>query len=158
MTLPLSTAPLSAQRGLAQNTPWGSMARFQRVRWPSLPRQILPWTPFRLPRSAFHGWLGCYLRIKIEEDFRRFPAIPRATKQFEERYKGRTAVERVNARLKIFWGADDGNVVGARRFHGHVGAVMIIHAAVALWLGAQPRWEGTPGQTPPHPLPPKLAR
>jgi len=31
-------------------------------------------------------------------------------------YKGRTAVERVNARLKIFWGADDGNLVGARRF------------------------------------------
>ena len=36
------------------------------------------------------------MRIKQETDLRRFPPIPRATKQFEERYKGRTAVERVN--------------------------------------------------------------
>jgi DDE family transposase len=101
---------------------------------------------------------GLSVRIKIEEDFRRFPAIPRATKQFEERYKGRTAVERVNARLKIFWGADDGNVVGARRFHGFVGAVMVIHAAVALWLAAQPRWEGTLGNTRLSPIAQMLAR
>ena len=101
---------------------------------------------------------GLSVRIKIEEDFRRFPAIPRATKQFEERYKGRTAVERVNARLKIFWGADDGNLVGARRFHGFVGAVMVIHAAVALWLAAQPRWEGTLGNTRLSPIAQMLAR
>jgi hypothetical protein len=101
---------------------------------------------------------GLSVRVKCEEDLRRFPAIPRATKQFEERYKGRTAVERVNARLKIFWGVDDGNVVGARRFHGHVGAVMIIHAAVAVWLAAQPRWEGTLGNTRLGPIAQALAR
>jgi hypothetical protein len=101
---------------------------------------------------------GLSVRIKCEEDLRRFPAIPRATKQFEERYKGRTAVERVNARLKIFWGVDDGNVVGSRRFHGHVGAVMVIHAAVALWLAKQPRWEGTLGNTRLSPIAQMLAR
>ncbi len=36
------------------------------------------------------------------------PPLPRATKKFERLYKGRTSVERVNARLKLFWGADDG--------------------------------------------------
>lgn len=101
---------------------------------------------------------GLNVRIKIEEDPRRFPAIPRATRQFEERYKGRTAVERVNARLKIFWGADDGNLAGARRFHGFVGAVMVIHAAVALWLAKQPRWEGTLGNTRLSPIAQMLAR
>jgi hypothetical protein len=101
---------------------------------------------------------GLSVRIKCEEDLRRFPAIPRATKQFEERYKGRTAVERVNARLKIFWGVDDGNVAGARRFHGHVGAVMVIHAAVAVWLAKQPRWEGTLGNTRLSPIAQMLAR
>jgi hypothetical protein len=101
---------------------------------------------------------GLSVRIKCEEDLRRFPAIPRATRQFEERYKGRTAVERVNARLKIFWGVDDGNVAGARRFHGHVGAVMIVHAAVALWLAKQPRWEGTLGGTRLSPIAQALAR
>jgi Transposase DDE domain len=101
---------------------------------------------------------GLSVRIKCQEDLRRFPAIPRATQQFEKRYKGRTAVERVNGRLKIFWGVDDGNVVGARRFHGYVHAVMIIHVAVALWLAKQPRWEGTLGNTRLSPIAAMLAR
>jgi hypothetical protein len=101
---------------------------------------------------------GLSVRIKCEEDLRRFPAIPRATERFEERYKGRTAVERVNGRIKIFWGADDGNVTGSRRFFGFVGAVMIVHAAVAVWLAAQPRWEGTLGNTRLSPIAQALAR
>jgi hypothetical protein len=60
---------------------------------------------------------GLIVRVPSTLDLRRFPPIPRATREFERRYKGRTAVERVNARTKIFWGLDDGNVTGARRFH-----------------------------------------
>src|SRR5262249_31180247 len=52
---------------------------------------------------------GLTARVPCKLDLRRFPPIPRATKEFERLYKGRTSVERVNARLKIFWGADDGN-------------------------------------------------
>ena len=89
---------------------------------------------------------GRTLRVKCEIDLRRFPPIPRATKKFERLYDGRTAVERINARLKIFWGADDGNVVGARRFHAFVGAVMIVHAAFAMLLAKHPRREGTLGK------------
>jgi hypothetical protein len=90
---------------------------------------------------------GLTARIRCEEDLRRFPPIPRATKEFERRYKGRTAVERVNARLKIFWGADDGNITGARRFHAFVGAVMVVHLTFATLLAKAPRWEGTLGKT-----------
>jgi DDE family transposase len=90
---------------------------------------------------------GLAVRIPCEEDLRRFPPIPRATKEFERRYKGRTAVERVNARLKIFWGADDGNIRGARRFHAFVGAVMVVHLTFATLLARAPRWEGTLGKT-----------
>jgi len=90
---------------------------------------------------------GKTARVKQEIDLRRFPAIPRATRQFERLYKGRTAVERVNARLKIFWGADDGNVTGAARFHATVGVVMVVHAGLATLLASCPRWEGTLGQT-----------
>ena len=90
---------------------------------------------------------GMTVRVKQEIDLRRFPAIPRATKTFEREYKGRTAVERVNARLKVFWGADDGNVTGAERLHVNVGVVMLVHAGLATLLAACPRWEGTLGQT-----------
>ena len=89
---------------------------------------------------------GLTLRVKREIDLRRFPPIPRGTKQFERRYKGRTAVERINARLKVFWGADDGNITGARRFHGYLGVVMIVHAGFATILAGSPRREGTLGK------------
>jgi hypothetical protein len=89
---------------------------------------------------------GKTVRVDHGLDPRRFPALPRATKKFERMYKGRTAVERVNARLKIFWGIDDGNVTGARRFVAQVGVVLAVHAAFATLLASAPRREGTLGQ------------
>ena len=90
---------------------------------------------------------GMTVRVKQEIDLRRFPPIPRATKTFEREYKGRTAVERVNARTKVFWGADDGNITGAERFFAAVGVVMLVHVGLATLLASCPRWEGTLGQT-----------
>jgi Transposase DDE domain len=89
---------------------------------------------------------GKTVRVKQEEDLRRFPPIPRATKQFERLYKGRTAVERVNARMKIYWGADDGNLVGGPRFHAFLGAIMVVHLGMATVLASLPRREGTLGK------------
>jgi hypothetical protein len=89
---------------------------------------------------------GKTVRVDRTIDLRRFPPIPRATKKFERLYNGRTSVERVNARLKIFWGVNDGNIVGARRFHAMVGAVLVVHVAFATLLAAAPRREGTLGK------------
>jgi hypothetical protein len=90
---------------------------------------------------------GLTVRVKQENDLRRFPPIPRATKKFEELYDGRTAVERANARLKVFWGADDGNIAGAARFHAFFGTVMVVHATFATLLTAAPRHSGVLNQT-----------
>jgi hypothetical protein len=95
---------------------------------------------------------GLTVRVPREIDRRRFPAVPRATKKFERLYKGRTAVERVNARLKIFWGADDGNLTGSRRFFALLGVILVVHAAFATLLAIAPRWEGTSGQTKLNPI------
>jgi hypothetical protein len=51
---------------------------------------------------------GKTVRVDRQLDPRRFPSLPRATKKFERMYKGRTSVERVNARLKVFWGVEMG--------------------------------------------------
>ena len=59
---------------------------------------------------------GLTVRVKQSLDLRRFPPIPRATRTFERLYNGRTASERVQARLKVFWGVDDGNVAGGAGF------------------------------------------
>jgi len=89
---------------------------------------------------------GKTVRVPEATDPRRFPALPRATKKFERLYEGRTAVERVNARLKVFWGVDDGNVTGSRRFVARVGVVLAVHAVFATLLAAAPRREGTLGE------------
>jgi hypothetical protein len=98
---------------------------------------------------------GLTVRVPRSIDLRRFPAFPRATKKFEELYKGRTAVERGNARLKVFWGADDGNLTGSRRFFALLGIILIVHAGFATLLAMAPRWEGTLSQTK---LTPTIAR
>jgi hypothetical protein len=82
---------------------------------------------------------GMTVRVKQELDLRRFPPIPRATKKFERLYKGRSAVERVNARLKVFWGVDDGNVGGGASFHANVGVVMVVHIGLATLLAGARR-------------------
>jgi hypothetical protein len=82
---------------------------------------------------------GMTVRVKQDIDLRRFPPIPRATKKFERLYRGRSAVERVIGRLKIFWGADDGNIAGGASFHAHVGVVMLVHIGLATLLAKAPR-------------------
>ena len=89
---------------------------------------------------------GKTVRVPRDVDPRRFPSLPRATKKFERMYKGRTAVERVNARLKVFWGADDGNLRGSRRFFSQVGVVLAVHAVFATLLACAPRREGALGK------------
>ena len=89
---------------------------------------------------------GKTVRVPRAVDPRRFPSLPRATRKFERVYKGRTAVERVNARLKVFWGVDDGNLRGSRRFVAQVGVVLAVHAVFATLLAAAPRREGTLGK------------
>jgi hypothetical protein len=86
---------------------------------------------------------GKTVRVDRHLDPRRFPSLPRGTKKFERMYKGRTAIERVNARLKVFWGVDDGNLTGARRFVAQVGVVLAVHAVFATLLASAPRREGT---------------
>jgi len=104
---------------------------------------------WRCPSDARCNGKACYgktVRVRREIDLRRFPPIPRATKTFERLYRGRTAVERVNARLKVFWGVDDGNVAGGERFFAFVGSVMVVHLALATLLASAPRREGTLGR------------
>ena len=99
---------------------------------------------------------GLTVRVRQEIDRRRFPSIPRATPQFGRLYKGRTSVERVNDRLKVFWGLDDGNVVGSRRFCAHVSAVLIVHLAFATLLAKAQRKEGSFGTLRLSPIAKKL--
>ena len=98
------------------------------------------------------------MRVDRDLDPRRFPSLPRATKKFERMYKGRTAVERLNARLKVFWGVDDGNLTGSRRFVAQEGVVLVVHAAFATPAGRGTAPGGDTGQNPAEPSRPSPPR
>jgi hypothetical protein len=57
-----------------------------------------------------------------------------------------------------YWGADDGNLAGARRFHALVGVVLVAHLAFATQLAAAPRIEGTLSKMRLTPIASKLRR
>ena len=48
-------------------------------------------------------------------------------------------MERVHARVKLSWGADDGHVIGARRFHARVGIVRLVHLGLGTTLARSER-------------------
>ena len=48
-------------------------------------------------------------------------------------------MERVNGRFKLYWGADDGNMVGARWFHAMVCVVTLVHLALGTVLAGKGR-------------------
>jgi hypothetical protein len=120
------------------------------------PAQVEGFTCASASRCNAGKSYGLTVRVPQELDLRRFPSIPRATPQFERRYKGRTSVERVNDRMKVWWGSDDGNVVGARRFCAHMGAVLIVHLAFATLLAKAQRYEGSFGTMKLSPIAQKL--
>jgi hypothetical protein len=62
----------------------------------------------------------------------------------------------VNDRLKVWWGIDDGNVVGSRRFCAHVAGVLIVHLAFATLLAKAQRYEGSFGTMRLSPIAKKL--
>ena len=76
---------------------------------------------------------GKTVRVPREIDLQLFPSLARATKKFKRMYKARTAVERVNGRLKLFWGVDDGNLTGSRRFVALAGVVRVYASAWGVW-------------------------
>ena len=51
-------------------------------------------------------------------------------------------VERTNAGLKLFWGANDGNVTRAARFHAYMHTNLLVHIGFATLLAMAPRYEG----------------
>jgi len=119
------------------------------------PAMAQRWTCRMSERCNAGKKYGKTVRVKQQIDLRRLPPIPPGTKQFERLYKGRTSVERVNARLKVFWGADDGNITGPQRFHAFkrarrtapdVGTVMVVHAGLAMLLASTPRKDGPLGR------------
>ena len=77
---------------------------------------------------------GRVLKLSLWEDPRRWPGMWRESRKFERLYKKRTAVERVNSRLKEHLLLDDLTIRGIEkvRVHVRVGLVVMLAGAWAM--------------------------
>ena len=90
---------------------------------------------------------GRTVRVRCSDDPRRFPPVPRNTKTFTRLHNQRTAVERVNCRIKKQSGLHTDVLAGAARCLAAVSGAMIIHAAKALFLSVHRDEKHTLGGT-----------
>lgn len=72
---------------------------------------------------------GNVLKVSIWEDPRRFPGLARESKKWSRLYRKRTAVERVNARLKDHLLLDNLTVRGIGKVRAHVGLSLLVMLA-----------------------------
>jgi hypothetical protein len=77
---------------------------------------------------------GTVRKISIWEDPRRFPGLSRESKKWKRLYRKRTAVERVNARLKDFLLLDELTIRGLNKVTVHVslGLLVMLGGAQAM--------------------------
>ncbi len=80
---------------------------------------------------------GCVLKLPISDDVRRHPPIPRESKKWERLYKLRTAVERVNSRVKELLGLRNITVRGLAKVT--IRSILSLLTMLAVGLGMAQR-------------------
>lgn len=72
------------------------------------------------------------VRIPLEEDRRVFTPVARSSYKWEKLYDKRTAVERVNARLDVFFGFENHFIRGLKKMTLRVGLALCVMLAMAV--------------------------
>lgn len=75
---------------------------------------------------------GRVVRIPLETDRRIFTPIARSSESWAEKYKKRTAVERVNSRLDVSFGFEVHTIRGLAKMKLRVGLAMVVMLAMAV--------------------------
>jgi transposase, IS5 family len=84
---------------------------------------------------------GRVLKVAISEDERRWPGLARQSKKWERLYKRRTAVERVNSRLKEHLQLDEQYMRGIGKITVNATLSLLIMVGAALAMAKEQRWK-----------------
>jgi transposase, IS5 family len=82
---------------------------------------------------------GLVVKLNIRDDPRRYVPVPRETKKFARLYKRRTAVERVNGRLKDDLILDELRVRGQKKVTVRIGLNLLVMLAIAVAMAERNR-------------------
>jgi transposase len=116
---------------------WGRDGNYLKYRCPHLLGKGECKSRFRCTSSPY----GYVLKLPIAEDVRRHPPVPRESKKFQRLYKMRTAVERVNSRLKDLLGLNQITVRGIVKVTVRSALSLLIMLAAAVSMAQEHKYK-----------------
>jgi hypothetical protein len=112
---------------------WGRDGNYLKYRCPDVTGKAECKSRFRCTSSAY----GYVLKLPVADDPRRHPPVPRESKKWQKLYRMRTAVERVNSRVKELLGLGKITVRGIGKVT--VRAILSLLVMLAIGVGMAKR-------------------
>lgn len=116
---------------------WGRDGKYLKYRCPQAVGKGLCTSRFRCTASPY----GYVLKLPIMQDPRRYAPVPRETKKWKKLYKLRTAVERVNSRVKGLLGLDRITLRGIAKVTVRSLLSLLVMLAAAVGMAERHRWK-----------------
>ena len=116
---------------------WGRDGNYLKYRCPHVLGKGECKSRFRCTSSSY----GYVLKLPIAEDVRRHPPVPRESRKWERLYKMRTAIERVNSRVKDLLGLNKITVRGIARVTVRSALSLLIMLAAAVSMAKEHKYK-----------------
>ena len=116
---------------------WGKDGNYLKYRCPHVMGKAECKSRFRCTSSAY----GYVLKLPIADDPRRHPPVPRETKKWQRLYRMRTAIERVNSRVKELLGLDKLTVMGISKVTIKTIMSLLVMLAVGVGMAQRHRFK-----------------
>jgi transposase len=116
---------------------WGRDGNYLKYRCPHILGKAECKSRFRCTSSHY----GYVLKLPIAEDVRRHPPVPRESKKFQRLYKMRTAVERVNSRLKDLLGLNKVTFRGIAKVTVRSALSLLVMLAAAVSMAKEHKYQ-----------------
>ncbi len=120
---------------------WGKDGNYLKYRCPHVLGKAECKSRFRCTPSSY----GYVLKLSIADDPRRHPPVPRESKKWQRLYRMRTAIERVNSRVKELLGLDKLTVRGIGKVTVRAMISLLVMLAVGLGMAQRHRLEALRG-------------
>jgi IS5 family transposase len=116
---------------------WGKDGNYLKYRCPHVLGKEKCKSRFRCTSSSY----GYVLKLPISADVRRHPPVPRESKKFQRLYKMRTAIERVNSRVKDVLGLNKITVRGIPKVTVKSALSLLVMQATALSMAQDHKYK-----------------
>ena len=116
---------------------WGRDGKYLKYRCPHVLGKSECKSRFRCTSSPY----GYVLKLPIEADIRRHPPVPRESRKWQRLYKMRTAVERVNSRVKGLLGLNKITVRGIAKVMVRTALSLLVMLAAGISMAKEHKYK-----------------